>query len=224
MLILIFYKGKDGINKLREFEKGEDALKFLLSENVDISLCEMWSVDKKLKLIFVDEEEEITQEGTKPEIVVDVDVARGKEDPKCSECGRGISGKGKTGLCQSCIGRKNIEERDEMIAGDRKCERCKKTKISSWNKSGFCRKCGTQVSNEKQKLKIKKEKKEAPKGKCRRCKKEFKLEKWQHSTLHWCPECRKTPGYKTYMESAGEECDITDEKNKGEEVEENEKS
>lgn len=30
-------------------------------------------------------------------------------------------------------------------------------------------------------------------------KKEFKLEKFQHSSLHWCPECRKTKDYKNFQ-------------------------
>ena len=36
------------------------------------------------------------------------------------------------------------------------------------------------------------------KGKCRRCGKSFPLQSWQHSSLHWCPECRKTIGYKDF--------------------------
>lgn len=39
------------------------------------------------------------------------------------------------------------------------------------------------------------------KGKCRKCKKSFELEDWQHSTLHWCPDCRKLPSYKNFKET-----------------------
>lgn len=30
------------------------------------------------------------------------------------------------------------------------------------------------------------------------CGKEFELEEWQHSTLHWCPKCRNSPEYKEF--------------------------
>jgi len=39
------------------------------------------------------------------------------------------------------------------------------------------------------------------KGKCRRCKGSFNLEDWQHSSLHWCPDCRKLPSYKNFKET-----------------------
>jgi len=47
--------------------------------------------------------------------------------------------------------------------------------------------------------KIKKEKKKKL-GRCKRksCLKVFELEDWQHSSLHWCPECRARPDYKNY--------------------------
>ena len=33
-------------------------------------------------------------------------------------------------------------------------------------------------------------------GKCSRCGKDFALESWQHSKLHWCDDCRRLPDYK----------------------------
>lgn len=43
-------------------------------------------------------------------------------------------------------------------------------------------------------------KKEKKMGRCKRksCLKVFELEDWQHSTLHWCPECQRRPDYKGY--------------------------
>ena len=43
-------------------------------------------------------------------------------------------------------------------------------------------------------------KKTAKKGKCKMpgCGKEFTLESWQHSTLHWCPACRNSPEYQNF--------------------------
>jgi len=50
------------------------------------------------------------------------------------------------------------------------------------------------------KLEEMKKKKKGRMGRCKRksCLKVFELEDWQHSSLHWCPECRLLPGYKDY--------------------------
>ena len=91
-----------------------------------------------------------------PEIKKPEAVQQKDEKSKCSDCGKPISGQGKTGLCPACAVRIN-----------------------------------------RSKIKPKKQK-SIREGKCSKCKKEFKLKNWQNSSLHWCPKCRKSPGYKDF--------------------------
>ena len=115
---------------------------------------------------------------------------------RCSKCGRQITISSKSGLCKSCV--RKFANLKRMT---RNC-RCGK-KISSWNSSGLCTDCLRKrqrryyilsYSNTKKKSK----QKTGQRGKCRLCKKKFDLESWQHSSLHWCPECRKLEVYQGY--------------------------
>ena len=115
----------------------------------------------------------------------------------CKECGREIKGKGKTGLCYSCAHRSKNMKRTK----NRRCA-CGNP-IADWNKTGRCQKCwhvgmGGSSSNVPRKPAIRE--KSLKKGKCCRCGKSFSLESWQHSTLHWCPECRLGSDYKEFRE------------------------
>lgn len=67
------------------------------------------------------------------------------------------------------------------------CSVCEKNRVVSSNKRKICGEC----------LQKEKEKKL---GHCKRpgCGKEFELEDWQHSSLHWCPDCQQRPDYKNY--------------------------
>jgi len=134
-----------------------------------------------------------------------LEAAPQKEEPQkelnlnCKNCGKPNSGFGKTGLCQSCAVKANRDRiKDKPI---RYCESCKKVKISHWNKSGMCQKCRHKPMLLKKKQKKEKtiiKQKPPREGKCSKCRKIFKLKNWQHSKLHWCPEYRKSPGYKDY--------------------------
>ncbi|GAG74967.1 unnamed protein product [marine sediment metagenome] len=42
------------------------------------------------------------------------------------------------------------------------------------------------------------------KGKCCKCGKTFTLKSWQHSSLHWCLNCRQSPEYKNFKEETNE--------------------
>lgn len=209
MNIYIFYKAKDGQNKLKQFDEENNALRFIFSENIDIALCEVFEVKRILEFGFISRNE-----------------AAKKEELKCTECGGRVSSSAYTGKCHSCSSKSRM--------GTRLCEDCGKVKIADWNKAGLCLKCRNKYRNEKQKRKKKTETKEEKvpiqvqvdetkskeetikeveepspsgkiakvraRGKCRKCKKEFKLEDWQHSSMHWCSECRKHPDYKNYVD------------------------
>jgi len=80
--------------------------------------------------------------------------------------------------------------------------------IANWNESGHCKKCrrNPRHINRKQyqaayksvRAENKKKRRVGKKGKCRLCGRRFQLESWQHSTLHWCPRCRKGEAYQEY--------------------------
>lgn len=116
---------------------------------------------------------------------------------RCSKCGAQITVSSKSGLCRSC-GQKLANRKGKV----KNCRSCNK-KISSRNSTGLCADClrkrqrkyynyayGTTKKKSRQKM--------GQKGKCRLCKKEFDLESWQHSSLHWCPDCRKLGVYQDY--------------------------
>ncbi len=190
MNIYIFYKSKDGQNKLKQFEKESEALRFILSERIDVALCEVFEVKRVLEFGFISKDE-----------------LPKKEELKCIDCGGRVSNSAYTGKCHSCSSKSKM--------GTRLCEDCGEVKIADWNKAGLCIKCRNKYLNQKKKKspEVKKEtekkeqeieqevkKKKINKiGKCRKCEKEFKLEDWQHSSMHWCPECRKHPNYKNFV-------------------------
>jgi len=120
---------------------------------------------------------------------------------RCSKCGEPITDKSKLGLCQACS--QTVRKYDK----GRQCGGCDK-RIANWNASGYCQECRKRVfvanklQDRKTCLSVRQENKRKQKtekmGKCRLCKKAFSLEVWQHSTLHWCSECRKGEDYQDY--------------------------
>ena len=120
---------------------------------------------------------------------------------RCGKCGNPISNKSKLGLCQACS--QTVGKYDK----GRQCGGCDK-RIADWNASGYCQECrkrvfvANKVQDRKTCLSVRQENKQRQrtekKGKCRKCKRGFRLEKWQHSTLHWCPKCRKSEDYQDY--------------------------
>ena len=80
------------------------------------------------------------------------------------------------------------KRQEEKKKGWKLCEKCNSNRVAPSNKEGVCLSC------QKVEEKITRE------GKCRRCKKEFELEDWQHSSMHWCPDCRLSPDYKDFVE------------------------
>jgi len=120
---------------------------------------------------------------------------------RCGECGKPITDKSKLGLCQACS-----QGMGKYTEG-RQCGGCDK-RIADWNVSGYCQACrkkvfvANKVHDRKACLSVRQENKQRQmtekKGKCRKCKRGFQLERWQHSMLHWCPECRKGEDYQNY--------------------------
>lgn len=128
-----------------------------------------------------------------------------KEMLKCSDCGKPITEGSKTGRCRSCAQRRAIVRKLENSKRRCPCGR----KIIAWNGSGLCSKCIQRRRRyfyqhdfsswrAEARRKKKAEKQAGKKGRCRTCKKEFNLEGWQHSSLHWCPKCQKSDVYKNF--------------------------
>lgn len=133
--------------------------------------------------------------------LVEVAEKKGELTLYCEKCGDLISAQNTTGYCGKCASGSRI------LTSKKKCSDCGSI-IAEWNKSGLCTKCRTANRLKLSKIK-RREKREAQKlieekslkkGKCRKCEKEFELEDWQHSSMHWCPECRKSGDYKEYNE------------------------
>jgi len=125
---------------------------------------------------------------------------------RCSECDKPITNRSRLGLCRACsqIARKYSYTR-ECEGG---CGNC----IVAWNVSVYCKECMKTHYIEQDPSKYtyykawrstKKEHKQRQRtdemGKCRKCTQEFQLEAWQHSTMHWCPECRKGEDYQHFF-------------------------
>jgi len=101
----------------------------------------------------------------------------------CKVCGKPIKGKGKTGLCRSCINKiGNIK-----TAKNRRCSICG-APIADWNKTGRCQKCwhskggNTNVPGQPKRVKIK----------CwnSHCNKMFYPKPGQHPKYSLCPACK----------------------------------
>jgi len=97
-----------------------------------------------------------------------------KDALRCSKCGVPVGKNNKSGLCKDCHPRKSREY---------------------WRRKQKNQYDYNYVSYEKQSRK-----KTAKIGKCKMpgCGKEFRLERWQNSVLHWCPKCRKSSDYQDY--------------------------
>jgi len=105
-----------------------------------------------------------------------------EEKLTCKICGKPIKGKGKTGMCKSCV------RKAQNIMGSlgRKCEICGRP-ITDWNESGVCRHCwrgtggNTNVPPKPKRVKVK----------CwnSHCRKEFYVRPDQHPKYSLCPAC-----------------------------------
>ena len=78
--------------------------------------------------------------------------------------------------------------------GDRICPECGKL-LPERNITGMCKRCWRRTKARS----INKPINMGRKGRCRLCGKGFDLLDWQHSSLHWCPECRKSQEYTEYQ-------------------------
>jgi ribosomal protein S14 len=106
--------------------------------------------------------------------------------PTCKICNRPITGKGKTGLCQSCV-HKTGHRVSNM---SRLCELCGDP-IADWNETGVCRKCwrsndskrggGSNVPKQKPRVRII----------CFKCKKLFYAKANQHPKYSMCKRCKE---------------------------------
>lgn len=123
---------------------------------------------------------------------------------KCENCGKPIINRSQLGLCRACVYLK-VAFTDGKV-----CQFCGK-RIANYNKSECCQDCRIKHLNHKNNKKYgyhkayrsvtkenKQKRKTKKRGKCRLCKKEFWLEGWQHSSLHWCPACRRGETYQEY--------------------------
>lgn len=100
----------------------------------------------------------------------------------CKVCGRPIKGKGKTGMCSSCV-----RKTQNMIGSlGRKCDLCGRP-ITDYNKSGVCRKCwqseGGNTNVERKKPRVD--------AICwnSHCRRPFKARADQHPRYSLCPTC-----------------------------------
>lgn len=122
---------------------------------------------------------------------------------RCRECGEFLGRQNKSGYCRSCIQLKKLT--------GKKCKVCGKA-IGRNNKSGYCAKRYSRKRDKQREQQRKQyeyhyvsyekraKKKTAKMGRCKMpgCGKEFRLERWQHSSLHYCPKCRKSSEYQDY--------------------------
>lgn len=185
MFYLLFkYKKNPQERDYQEFLYREDLIKYLL-DNSKLIL--------KHKIIESEKEYEFK-------------LVRLKEDEKleCKKCGKEITIGSSTGYCVKCSSGSRLKTAKRTCSTPG-CE----TKIADWNKSGLCSAChvkrslSAETAKRREKRAAQKaiEKGEPRKGKCRRCEKEFELEDWQHSSMHWCSECRASPDYKDFSET-----------------------
>lgn len=124
---------------------------------------------------------------------------------RCKECGKLISPGSKSGYCKKCVHLPKFS--------GKKCKECG-VAIAKNNRSGYCKKCHPSHSKEYNRKRAKraygyyyvsykkrvKKKTNGKMGKCKMpgCGKEFPLESWQHSSLHYCPRCGNSQEYKEY--------------------------
>lgn len=182
--LLIEYKETPRKKDYLEFKYREDLIEYLL-DNSKLFL--------KHKIIESEKEYEFK-------------LVRLKEDEKlkCRKCEKEISAGSTTGYCVKCSSGSRLKT-SKRTCSTPECE----TKIADWNKSGLCSSChvkrslSAETAKRKEKRAVQRvlDKADPKKGKCRKCKKEFDLEDWQHSSMHWCAECRKLPDYQNFTET-----------------------
>lgn len=110
--------------------------------------------------------------------------AKGEIMPTCKICNRPIKGKGKTGLCYSCV----HKTRNMKITKNKRCVSCGDP-IADWNETGYCQKCqyigkkgrNTNVPGKSVRVKIR----------CwnSHCRKWFYGRPDQHPRYSLCPAC-----------------------------------
>lgn len=177
----------------KDNQKGKCYLEFLYKEDLIKYLLDNSKLISEHKIVESEKEYEFK-------------LVRLKEDEKleCKKCGGEITIGSSTGYCVKCSSGSRLKTA-KRICSTPGCE----TKIAEWNKSGLCSSCHVKRSlsaetakrREKRAVNRVLEKGEPKKGKCRRCKKVFELEDWQHSSMHWCSECRASPNYKNFSET-----------------------
>jgi len=110
-------------------------------------------------------------------------LVKGEMMSKCKECGQEIKGKGKTGLCKSCVHKaKNMKKTKGLY-----CSICGEP-LADWNKTGRCQKCwhskggNTNVLSKPKRVKIR----------CcnSHCRKLFYARPDQHPKYSLCPTCK----------------------------------
>lgn len=186
----IYYHKKSGDKGLQEIPNQKDVILWLLNNSKNCNLIKYKIFESPKELILT-----LTEKYIKA---------------KCKKCDDYLGELNYSGFCKNCY----AEGRTEKFT--RKCHNpdCD-NKIADWNKSGLCVRCFHKTRSEKEGNKEKKEQikkkleEEKPKeenqiefkkGKCRKCKVEFKLESWQHSTMHWCLKCQNSPEYKEFKQ------------------------
>ena len=197
----IYYELEDGGTEFKEFETQDEAISHLIFRGRYIKVYHI-IYGKEYKFVLVEGDFLKCKECGNP--LCDQNYsgyckhcyseARKKEFKKeCSECGNKIAAWNKSGLCKRCTDKKTSKERV-------KAYREKKKKPTNGRKHRKHRVHRESRHSEEVVEEVVEEPKDPKKGKCCRCKKTFTLEDWQHSTLHWCSDCRKHPDYKNFKE------------------------
>lgn len=104
---------------------------------------------------------------------------------ECAECGELKEIKAK-GLCVNCYTR--LWKREKVKRSQSQCEMCGAS-IRGDELLATCNACAGGIGKPAKTGKV---------GKCRICCQSFELVKGQHSTLHWCPKCEKSPEYREF--------------------------
>ena len=180
----IEFKSKGELTKFIE----EELVKFIKENDENINVTKIIESEKEYKMIWLLNLIEIGEDEKKQKLI-------------CKKCGEKLSNVNTSGYCIKC------EPGSRIDRSKRRCSDCG-TKIAEWNKSGKCTKCRVastvkeESAKRREKRKVKRLiEKENKMGKCRKCNKDFELEDWQHSSMHWCSECRKLDDYKNFSET-----------------------
>lgn len=122
-----------------------------------------------------------------------------KSERLCTVCGKNkITAWNKSGLCTSCRNRAGYKLRNKKRKQQRQEKKKKSKALEIKKEGGNLQAPPIETKSIDKDLPVNTPNKNI--GTCRKCSTKFKLESWQHSSMHWCPECRKSGDYKEFRE------------------------